>query len=344
MQRDDQTASAVSEQELPTDWKRSSVVLDKSSSKQSRDKHDKNDKNDKNTMFFVSVVLSLFFCMLPWYFLRDDLDLIVKPSSPWLTWWHDIGKLLRGIAAYIWYLVFVLSGPPVLSSLLNQLPDCRGLLKYLVIPVFSLGYCLALLLGLVRIVEDSGTMLGACLFTLTLMYHCTTVSFRLLFYLEAEDSCTFVIFFLGLMRFMYLTYLKLFTPLTDNMKPFLVVEVLSMATFSYYSWLLTAPTAQVLSRLCLCTGWILSISFLYDCHCAMAIENREKRDRACQNACWYSVCMDVGGKLLTYCAACGAKRHLSHWVALLEFGTTPMEAIQRWAQAWGAHEALEVQG
>ena len=335
MQRDDQTASAVSEQ-LPTDWKCSSVVLDKSSSKQSR---------DKKMTFFVSVFLCMCFCILPLYFVRDDLDPIVGPSSStWLTFWrHDIGKLLRGIAAYIWYLFFVLSGPSVLSSLLNRLPDCGGLLKYLVIPVFSLGYWLALLLGLVRILEGSETMLWPCLFTLTLMYHCTSVSFRLLFYLETEDSCTFVIFFLGLMRFMYLTYLKLFTPLTDNMKPFLVVEVLSMATFSYYSWLLTAPTAKVLSRTCLCTGWALSIYFLYDCHCAMAIENRDERDRACQNACWYSICMDVGGKLLTYCAACGAKRYLSHWVALLEFGTTLMEAIQRWAQAWGAH-AHEVQG
>eukprot|EP00435_Cladocopium_sp_Y103_P029024 s90_g7.t1 len=342
MQRDEHTASAVSEQELPTDWKRSSVVL----KKQSR---------DKEMAFFVPVVLSACFCILPFslYFVGEDFDPTVEPSSStWLLtfWWDDIGKLLRGnpeLISVILCLVFVLSRPSVLRSLINHSPDCRRLLKYLVIPIFTLGYWLALLLGLVRIVEGSGMILWPCLFTLALMYHCTTVSLRLLFYLETEDTCTFVIFFLGLMRFIYLTYLQLFTPLTGNMKQFLVVEVMSMATFSYYSWFLTAPTTRVVSRMCLCTGWTLSICFLYECHCTMAIENREERDRACQNACWYSVWMDVGGKLFTYCCVVsGTKTHLPQWVALLEFAATLIEAIQKWAHAWDVHarEVLEVQG
>eukprot|EP00435_Cladocopium_sp_Y103_P033851 s90_g8.t1 len=366
--QNEHTAPAVSEQELPSDQECSRIGLDRISLKRSK----------VMTFFVsavLSMCLSITpWFLFEKLFTADGKHVfeLVFPLSLsawlWTLWWDDSETLLKGIPALVsWTLAAnssdilqkVLNPDPGIrislcdcdfdNSSLCALEDSMSKLDVATTKLLSLlGYWLALLVGLVRIFEGSATTPWTCLFTWTVFYACGSL---LLF---TTNQCSdrkliqhsiIIIFFVGGIWFssqaacsIYVKLLKLWKPLTDNMKQFVVVDVVSMITFSYYSWLLIPPIAQVVSRVCLCIGWTLSIYFVYDFHCAMAIENREEHDKAFQRACKMSVWLDVGGKIFTYaCVVCGAKPHLPPWVAFLELVTTLIEAMQKYSHASRAH-------
>eukprot|EP00438_Fugacium_kawagutii_P030977 Skav203553 [mRNA] locus=scaffold3576:71617:78927:+ [translate_table: standard] len=90
------------------------------------------------------------------------------------------------------------------------------------------------------------------------------------------------------------------------------------------------------ARVCLCTGWILSLCFL-KVFC-WPVETKEEQDKIFQRACKISVAMDVGGKFCTYlCAAFAVEEAVPKWLGLLEFATTLAEAMQKYAHAARAH-------
>ena len=366
VQGDEHTRPAVSDQELPSDQESSSIGFDKISPNRS-----------KQMTCFVAVLLSMSLCTTVFsgsptltacknLFLGLFLQSLV--AWLWTLWWCDSKTLLKGIPAFVfWMLVaYTSDASDIIQKVLN--PDntiqkgmdfCLSVDDGFPIVAVSfllsfIGYWLALFVGLVRILEDSATTLWTCLFTLTVVFACAmflslwtdfSSSFSNREIREQIRSWTMIItitFFVGGICFISkaacLLYDKHLKPLTDNMKQFVVVDVVSMITFSYHSWLLTAPIAQVVSRVCLCIGWTLSIYFLYDFQRTMAIENQDERDKAFQSACMNSVFIDVGGKFFTYaCAVCGAKPHLPRWLVLLEFVTTLIEAMQKYSHASRAH-------
>ena len=361
VQGDEHTASAVSEQELPSDQESSSIGFDKISPNRS-----------KQMTWFVAVLLSMSLCTTafsgsptsctPLFF-----GLFLQSLGAWLwtLWWCDSKTLLKGIPAFVfWTLVaYTSDASDIIQKVLN--PDytiqkgmdfCLSVDDGLIFAVSNLLSFIWLALFLVRSLEDSATNLWTCLFTLTVVFACAMflslvddysdfADREIREFIQRRTMIITIIFFVGGICFiskaawftmqLYDKYLK---PLTDNMKKFVVVDVVSMITFSYYSWLLTAPIAQVVSRVCLCIGWTLSIYFLYDFQRTTAIENQDERDKAFQRACMNSVFIDVGGKFFTYaCAVCGAKPYLPRWLVLLEFVTTLIEAMQKYSHASRAH-------
>ena len=363
VQGDEHTRPAVSEQELPSDQESSSIGFDKISPNRS-----------KQMTWFVAVLLSMSLCttvfsptLTACKYLFLGLFLQSLDAWLWTLWWCDSKTLLKGIPAFVfWTLVaYTSDASDIIQKVLNSDNTIQKGMDFCLsvddgFPIVSvsfllsfIGYWLALFVGLVRILEDSATTLWTCLFTLTVVFaramflslvddYSDFTDREIREFIQRQTMIITIIFFVGGICFiskaampLYDKYLK---PLTDNMKKFVVVDVVSMITFSYYSWLLTAPIAQVVSRVCLCIGWTLSIYFLYDFQRTMAIENQDERDKAFQRACKISVRIDVCGKLFTYaCAVCGAKPHLPPWVAFLEFVTTLIEGMEKHSHASRAH-------
>lgn len=219
------------------------------------------------------------------------------------------------------------------------------------------GLWFSLFLGFMRMMSGFGTAWWTWLFNFSLVYVCAKFcclpfSPHYRDYMAVFDCVAIFVFFLGLANLLgraaYCLYcLMLWLGWTFNMMRFMVLDVVSMLTFSVYCFYLTPPHGDnnwsvqetfviCFARVCLCTGWALSLYFIHDfCH---PVETHEEKDKILQKACKISVVMDVGGKVCTsLCVVYAKEPHLPKWLFFLEFMTTLAEAMQKYAHAARAH-------
>ena len=344
----------MSQMELPSEGESSNRVLEEFSAKA------------KNVDFFAPMVLSLCLCLATSFSLirGPQLDSLYIGDvqiaavvqgvcfSPWLVAlsWDGIERPLMAIPAFLSCSLLVAF---VIWVLLPNHDECGRHCRF-VFWSAPMMYWLALFLGLVNIWRASRMTLRTCLLLLTVAY-AACANPCLMFnrpgsgswpqaaqtIATATELVPFCISWVGVVRWLsqmtYSFYLNLWKSLTVNMKVFLFVDLLSMVTFSIYSWLLTGPIATLISRGCLVIGWALTIFYFYDFHCAVSLTPQE-RDQRFQRACQISVMMDVVGKVFTYvCVALAGQSHPNQLIETLEVITTLIEALPKWEHARRAH-------